>query len=172
MFGYIFFSPHLTDSAGAIRASNVYWDLNIHLPIIQLFALGDNFPAENDSLAGVALTYHFFFDLCVAINTRLGEGFVRGLNYTSIVALAMMLLAGAGLVKELFGSYLAPCVLMVLVVTSGSLRYVFDVESILSTGLVAWFKDVLYAHPYHAAFVPNNYAGYNGNMFNMFYFLA
>lgn len=172
LFGYIFFSPHLTDSAGAIRASNVYWDLNIHLPIIQLFALGDNFPAENDSLAGVALTYHFFFDLCVAINTRLGEGFVRGLNYTSIVALAMMLLAGGGIVKELFGSYLAPCVLMVLVVTSGSLRYVFDVESILSTGLVAWFQSVLYAHPYHAAFVPNNYAGYNGNMFNMFYFLA
>lgn len=172
LFGYVFFSHHLTDSAGAIKTSNAYWDLSVHLPIVQLFAFGDNFPAENDSLAGVALTYHFFFDLCVAINTRLGEGLVHGLNYTSIVALCMMFLSGAGLIKELSGSYLAACIFMPLVVTSGSLRYVFDVESILSTGLVAWLKGVLDAHPYHFAFVPNNYAGYNGNMFNMFYFLA
>jgi len=172
LFGWMFFSRHLSDSAGAIRTSDVYWDLSVHLPIIQLFALGDNFPAENDSLAGVALTYHFFFDLCVAINTRLGEGLVHGLNYTSIVALCMMLLAGAGLIKELFGSHLAPWVFMLLVVTSGSLRYVFDVDSILSSGLSTWLSGVLEAHPYHFAFMPGNYAGYNGNMLNMFYFLA
>lgn len=172
VFGYGFFSPHLTESAGAISTSNVYWDLSVHLPIIQLLALGDNFPAENDSLAGVALTYHFFFDLCVAINARLGGSLVQGLNYTSIVAFSMMLLAGAGLVKELFGSYRASCVLMLLVVTSGSLRYFFDVESIRSIGLVTWLQEVFNAHPYHFAFVPDHYAGYNGNMFNMFYFLA
>jgi hypothetical protein len=171
-FAALFYLPHLSEESGLIKKSAVYWDFNIHFPIIQSFVRGDNFPAQNPSMAGVPLTYHFFFDLLVSIYSSLGTDLVTAMNFVSIMSLAAMLLGLFGLSVEIFSSYLVGAVALPLVVTTASLRFLMDARNIWRESLFGWLEKVLRQHPYHFAFVEGNVAGYNGNMFNVFYFLA
>jgi len=118
-----FYWPHLFVEDGVIKRSQVYWDFNIHFPVIQSFVLGDNFPAENMTFSGTPLTYHFFFDLLCAIYACLGLDLIQGLNWASAVSFGMMLLAIYSACIELFKSRGTAMVAVGLVLTSSSLRF-------------------------------------------------
>jgi len=171
IFSLRFFLPQLQMDGDLIKTSEVYWDFPIHVPIIQGFVLGDNFPPQNSSLSGIPLTYHFFSDFLVSIYAALGLDLVLGMNGVSVVAFGFLLVTAYGLAVEFFRSRIAGYVAMILVPTSGSLRFVFDISKIWESSFRQWFSG-MHGHPYFAAFSPNHTAGYNGNMFNMFYFLA
>lgn len=171
IFSLRFFLPQLFMDGDLIKTSEVYWDFPIHVPIIQGFVLGDNFPPQNSSLSGIPLTYHFFSDFLVSIYAALGLDLVLSMNGVTIVAFAFLLVTTYGLAVEFFRSRIAGYLAMALVITSGSLRFVFDIAKIWESSFRQWFSG-MHGHPYFAAFSPNHTAGYNGNMFNMFYFLA
>jgi hypothetical protein len=170
-FSFFFFLSHLRLDGNLIKISLVYWDFSIHLPVIQGFALGDNFPAENNSLSGVPLTYHFFFDFLVSMYAALGLDVVLGMNAVTIISFGFLLMTAYGLTLEFMWSRTAGCIAMALVPTSGSLRFVLDLVDIW-TGTLHQRLSRLTDHPYYAAIPPHAIAGHNGNMFNIFYFLV
>lgn len=170
-FAYLFFLSQLRTDEGVIKTALIYWDFPIHAPIIQGFSEGDNFPAQNNSLAGVPLTYHFFFDFLTSIYAALGLDLVGSVNTVSTVALGMLLACIFGLTTEIFGSRLCAGIATILAITTGSLRIVYDIQKISNQSFWEWILSIS-SHPYEVALLPTNVAGYNGNMFNMFYFLA
>lgn len=171
LFAFYFFLSQLRTDGGLIRPSAVYWDFPVHVPVIQGFVLGDNFPAQNNSLSGVPLTYHFFSDFLISIYAALGLDLVLGVNAVTTIALGFLLTCVYGVAREFFHSRTAGWVAMLLVVTTGSLRFGYDLKVIWRDSFPHWIS-LITRHPYDAALLPDNLAGYNGNMFNMFYFLA
>lgn len=171
LFASFFFLSHLRIDDGIIKTSIVYWDFPVHAPIIQGFVLGDNFPAQNNSLSGVPLTYHFFSDFLISIYAALGLDLVLGVNAVTTVALGFLLTTIYGFVLEFFHSRMAGWMAMVLVCTSGSLRFLIDLQVIRRESFSHWLSTIS-GHPFYVALLADNPAGYNGNMFNMFYFLA
>jgi hypothetical protein len=176
-FAYLLFIPHLQQREQGIFRSSVYWDFSIHYPIIQTFVHGDNFPPENESFAGVPMTYHFFFDFLTAIYSTFGLGLVGAMQFVSILSMAVMLLAVAGLGSEWFGSRAVGVLAGLLCVTSSSLRFISPPLvggkpdwSEPATVFLALARNTI--DPYVAGFVPGNPFAYNGNMWNVFYFIA
>jgi hypothetical protein len=171
VFSVLLFRPHLAESSGYIFRSEVYWDFAIHFPLIQTFVHGDNFPPENESYAGVPMTYHFFFDLLVAIYAALGLDLVGALQYVSIMTLCGMLVAVIGLATEMFGSRSIGVLAALLCITTGSLRFANTIGTwgggITDIPLLLANK----SHPYAFSFVQGHPFGYNGGMWNVFYFV-
>lgn len=171
LFAFYFFQSQLRTDAGVIKHAAVYWDFPVHAPIIQGFVLGDNFPAQNNSLSGVPLTYHFFCDFLISMYAALGLDLVAGVNAVTTIGLGFLLITAFGLAIEFFKSRAAGYVAMALVPTSASLRFIHDILVIKKHSLSHWLSS-LSGHPYHTALLSENPGGYNGNMFNIFYFLA
>lgn len=174
LFSIYFYKPHLKLENGSIYTSPVYWDFQWHAPLIQNFAFGDNFPPQNESFAGLPMTYHLFWGFLTAIYVSSGLDLVYGLNYISITCLFFLLVSIIGFGEELFRSFKIGILAAILTVTSSSLRFIDYFNQISKIDLFQIVKDVFTntAHPYFFSFVAGNPAGYNGTMFNMFYFLA
>lgn len=170
-FAFYFFLSQLRTDDGVIKAALIYWDFPVHAPIIQGFSQGDNFPAQNNSLAGIPLTYHFFFDFLISIYAALGLDLVGGINAVSVIAFGMLLACMFGFASEFLCSRSAGFLAMLLAITTGSLRFIYDIKTVLKDSFSDWLLSIAH-HPYYVALLPNNVAGYNGNMFNIFYFLA
>lgn len=167
LFSYSFFAPHLAQYGRKIYTSPVYWDFKLHMPMIQNFALGDNVPPENESFSGVPLTYHFFWAFLVSIYSAAGLGLVAAVQTVSILSFFMLLVTILGLGEEFFSSFGIGALAVVLTITSSSLRFLYEDPFELVRRL---FTNT--GHPYFFSFIPGNPFGYNGTMFNLFYFLV
>lgn len=180
IFCTAFYRPQLDQSSGAIYRTPIYWDFNVHAPIVQSFAFGDNFPAENESFAGVPETYHFFFDLLTAIPVSLGIGLASSFFLVSAASLFAMLGLLVGFGEELCGSAAAGMFAALFACTSSSLHvvslFVSAVRADSADGaggrsFGGILRAALTAHPYIGSFAKGNPFAYNGTMFNVFYFL-
>ncbi|MEO8189595.1 MAG: hypothetical protein ABI682_04580 [Acidobacteriota bacterium] len=172
-FAFVFYRPHLEQTPAALYRSPIYWDLNVHAPIVQNFAFGDNFPAQNESFSGAPETYHFFFDLLTAVPVSFGVSLANAFLLVSAAALFAVLGLLAGFAEELAGSAAPGMVAALLACTSSSLRFVDALAPRTGRPAFAGVADLLTRreHPYLASFVPGNPFAYNGTMFNLFYFL-
>jgi hypothetical protein len=173
-FSVLFFSRHLAQNSNQIMTSPAYWDFSVHFPVIQTFAFGDNFPPENESFSGFPMTYHYFFDLLTAIYAAIGMDLVPAVNFVSTVSFFMMLVAIMGIADEIFLSWKIGMIAVVLTVTSSSLAFIPFLAARSSLDPYDILLDIISnrAHPYFFSFVPGNPFGYNGTMFNLFYFVA
>ncbi|MBM3283498.1 hypothetical protein FJY90_04550, partial [Candidatus Gottesmanbacteria bacterium] len=118
VFSFYLFKIHLSQNNGVIYTSPVFWDFKVHVPIIQNFVFGDNFPPENVSFSGMPMTYHFFFDLLIAIYSSLGLDLAGSVNFVSTTSFFFMLLAIIGLSEELFNSIIIGAITILLTITS------------------------------------------------------
>ena len=172
-FAVFFYRPHLAQTAEALSRSPVYWDLNVHAPIVQNFAFGDNFPAQNESFAGAPETYHFFFDLVTAVPVAFGVPLASAFLLVSAASLFAVLGLLAGFAEELAGGAGAGMLAALLACTSSSLRFSDALAPRTGRAVLGGVADLLTRrdHPYLASFVTGNPFAYNGTMFNLFYFL-
>ncbi|MFN2633074.1 MAG: hypothetical protein ABR610_06630 [Thermoanaerobaculia bacterium] len=172
-FSFFFYRPHMAQTPEALFRSPVYWDLNVHAPIVQNFAFGDNFPAQNESFAGAPETYHFFFDLLTAVPVAFGVRLAPAFLLVSAASLFAVLGLLAGFAEELGGGPGAGMLAAMLACTSSSLRFVDALAPRAGRSLTGGVADLLTRrdHPYLASFVAGNPFAYNGTMFNLFYFL-
>ncbi len=172
-FAFFFYRPHLAQTPETLSRSPIYWDLNVHAPIVQNFAFGDNFPAQNESFAGAPDTYHFFFDLLTAVPVVFGVRLASAFLLVSAASLFALLGLLAGFAEELGGSAGAGMLAAVLACTSSSLRFTDALAPRAGRAFLAGVTDLLTRrdHPYLASFVAGNPFAYNGTMFNLFYFL-
>lgn len=171
VFSVAFYRPHLAQSPDAIVRSPVYWDFNVHAPIVQTFVFGDNFPPKNESFAGVPETYHFFFDLFTAIPVSFGVGLADAFQLVSATTLFALLGSMAGFTEELAGAALPGMIAALLACTSSSL-HVFTEWFSDGGSFLSPFRAALDArHPYVFSFVKGSPFAYNGTMFNLFYYL-
>ncbi len=172
-FAFFFYRPHLAQTSEALYRSPVYWDLNVHVPIVQNFAFGDNFPAQNESFAGAPETYHFFFDLLTAVPVAFGVRLAPAFLLVSAMTLFAVLGLLAGFAEELAGSAGTGMLAAVFACTSSSLRFLDAVAPRPGRPAFAGVWELLSRreHPYIASFVAGNPFAYNGTMFNLFYFL-
>lgn len=171
---YAIYAPHLWNQAGLLMRSHVYWDFPLHFPIIQSFAQGDNFPPQSEAFSGMPLAYHYFFDLLCAIYCSLGLDLAGGINLASMASLLFLLLLLGGMAEELLGSLAAGWIAGILSLTSSSMRFLNELELAAESGIRA---AILYPfepwiHGYINSLLPGNPAGYNGTMFNVFYFIV
>ena len=171
LFAFLFYRPHLKQTPDAIFRSPVYWDFNVHAPIVQTFAFGDNFPAGNESFAGAPLTYHFFFDLFTAVPVSFGVGLADAFLLTAAASLFGLLALLAGFSEELLGGPGAGMLAALFACTSSSLRFIDSFRPRPGWSLAGPFLEALHRHPYLVSFVPGNPFAYNGTMLNAFYFV-
>lgn len=165
LFSFFLFSPHLATSGGTIYTSPTYWDFNIHFPIIQTLVWGDNILPENESFAGLPMTYHYLYDFLNAMYASLGWELVGSLTLVAVLSFTCMLVMIVGVGEELLGSLLAGFIAVFLTLTNGSLRFLYTAR-LLSPNLFSA------PHPYFYSLLPGNPFGYNGTMFNIYYFIA
>lgn len=174
LFSYFFYNHHLELKYGYIFTSSVYWDFKWNAPVIQNFVYGDNFPPQNEAFAGVPATYHFLWFLLVAIYSATGLDLVFGMNGLGIIGLFFLITAIIGLGEELFKSTKIGILAVLLTITSSSLRFISYFKNMENHNIFQITKSILLntEHPYFFSFVSGNPFGYNGTMFNMYYFLA
>jgi len=167
------FTVHLNQRGGIIYTSPTYWDFKIHVPIIQNFAWGDNFPPENMQFTNLPLTYHYFFDFLVAVYASLGLNLVSAVNLLSVISFTAMLLGIIGLAEEFFHSTAIGIIAAIFTLTSSSLRFFDYFATHWGTKFTDMIRGILtnIEHPFVFSFVKGNPFGYNGTMFNMFYFV-
>lgn len=173
VFSFYLFKIHLSQNNGVIYTSPVFWDFKVHVSIIQNFVFGDNFPPENVSFSGISMTYHFFFDLLIAIYSSLGLDLAGSVNFVSTTSFFFMLLAIIGLSEELFNSIIIGAITILLTITSSSLRFINYFISAWDGNLIKTITQILRnsQHPFSFSFIEGNPFGYNGTMFNIFYFI-
>jgi hypothetical protein len=171
LFSVAFYRPHLVQSPEAVGRSPIYWDFNVHAPIVQTFVFGDNFPPENESFAGVPETYHFFFDLLTAIPVSFGVGLADAFLLVSATTLFALLGSLAGFTEELAGTALPGMIAALLACTSSSLHFFTEWFSDGGSFLSPFRAAFDARHPYVFSFVKGTPFAYNGTMFNLFYYL-
>lgn len=171
---YQLYSRQLTYRDGAIYNNFIYWDLKWHAGLIQNFVYGNNFPVENESFAGAPQTYHFFWGFLQATYSALGWNLVESINYLSITAFFVLGIGIIGLAREFFQSWWPALLACVLALTHGSLRFIENVQNNPSTSPVDLFWSIILNNdrPDLVALPAGQPFGYNGNMFNLFYFVA
>lgn len=167
------FTPHLSVTDSSIDTSALYWDFTCHFATIQGFAVGDNFPPQMESFAGVYQTYHFMSNVPMGILTALGEHPGHAINLYSIIVFTVLLLSIVGIVEELFHSRAAGIMAVGMTLTASSLRWITMArEADWSQPLIV-LQHIFYnnAHPYLFGFEDPGIRGYDGNMYNLFYFI-
>lgn len=173
IFSFMFFAPHLIFKDGSIYTSPIYWDFHWHVGVIQNFVYGNNFPPQYEAYAGVPMTYHFFGDFVFAIYSSLGLPLVGAMNVGSILVLFFVLLAIIGCGEEFFHSKRAGIIAAILVVTTGSMHFIYFLSGMNDKTIWEGIASILgnTQHPWKVSFIEGNPNNYNGTMFNMFYFL-
>lgn len=174
IFPFFLFNPQLAHVEDKIYTSPIFWDFNIHFPIIQNFVYGDNFPPQNESFSNVPMTYHYFFDLLTAIYAASGLGLVGSINFISILSFSFLLISFIGFGEEIFNSTATGFIAVLLTLTSSSLRFIDYFSRASSLSLITTIKSIFTntQHPFFSSFVEGNPFGYKGFMFDIFYFVA
>lgn len=174
LFSILLFQSQLSYTGNTIYRSRVYWDFNIHYPVIQSFVFGDNFPPQNESFAGIPMTYHYPFYLLTAVYTSTGMDLITALNLVSIVTFFLMLVAIIGFCEEIFSDIKIGYLAIILTLTSGSLRFInYFIDNKITNPFLSLIHIISNRqNPYSFSFVTNNPFGYNGTMLNLFYFVA
>ncbi|MCO6431642.1 MAG: hypothetical protein J5J00_12335 [Deltaproteobacteria bacterium] len=167
-----FYSHHLIRD-GDIYRTQIYWDFTVIFPIVQSFVAGDNFPPENPLFSGVQLTYHYLPSLLVAVYSTFGLDLPDAINLFSIIQFSLLMLTVTAAGEEFFESKAAGLVAALLLATSGSLRFVSEFAGRKNQTVSEIISELYYneQHPYLFALLQGNPFGYDGNMFNVFYYL-
>lgn len=170
---YCIFSVHLTVKETAVFASPVYWDFPCHLTSIQGFVHGDNFPPQMEVYAGVFQTYHFLANIPMAIFSALGLHPAHAITWYSVVAFTVLLLTIVGVCEEIFTSTAAGLIAVLLALTSSSLRFIDFFRRQDWTSPLTTFQQILTndLNPYTFSFELSSPYGYQGVMYNLFYFI-
>lgn len=172
--GFLFL-PQLQDTGGVLTRNFVFWDFEAIAPVIQSFVYGDNFPPQNERFAGVPMTYHYLSMIVMAGYSVLGLGLVDAINVFSMFSFAALLLVVSGGVDEFFrvrirGAWAA----LFLTLTTGSLSVIYlwlRREKMFGSSWVGFLR-YYRSNPYQLGLPPENCCNYNGNMSNLFYFIA
>lgn len=169
----LFYWHHLTTKEGTIYRSALYWDFPGQFSMVQSFILGNNFPPSNELHSGAPLAYHYFFFLWVALYGVLGGDLTLAVNCSSILAFAAVLVLVVGVAEEFTRNRMVGLIALVLALTTASYRWL---DLILDSSDRTFIKRI--ASPFYRTTSPDSVAltptrrfGYNGNMFNLFYFL-
>jgi len=173
LFAFFFYSPHLATIDGTIFRSGVYWDFTVIYPIVQAFIFGENFPPQNMTYSGIPLTYHYFCPLLTSIYSVLGLPLTSAINFFSITQLTLFVLALVGAGEVLFTSLWTGALIAFLAFTTGSLRFIADIFGNSLIGVWTKIRELFWntGHPDDFAILDDRSYGYNGSMFNMFYYL-
>lgn len=169
----LLFSPQLLEIDGTIFRSPIYWDFHWHAALVQSFVLGDNFPPQNESFAGVAHAYHYLWAVLVGIYSSHGLGLVHSINLYSIVFFFFILLTLIGLSEEFFKTKVVGILAILLTFTSSSLRFIHYFMQNADQSLLSVLSNIFFntKHPWEMSYLPNKLYGYNGTQFNLFYFI-
>lgn len=169
-FSYALFSPHAYQEGAELYRSGLYWDFTAHYPIVQNFVFGDNFPAQDETAAGLPLLYHFYGDLQVALASALGTTLAESFLWVSTLSLACLLVLVREFAKDLFKSEVAAWAAAAFVVTSSNIRWVFDLlGSACKPATLAPLEQ--YVHAARHGIAKCSFGDFNVTMFNLFYFV-
>lgn len=168
-FALAFYLPQLYMQNNIIYTSPIYWDFHWHANLIQNFVYGDNFPVQNEAFGGVTHTYHYLWGVATAMYVTCGLRLVDAINTISILGLFFLLLGVIGFVEEVFNSKFQGVIALLLMLTSSSLHFISFIGS-SPAQIISYIQNTT-NHPFAASFIHNNLFGYQGIMFNMFYFL-
>ncbi len=164
------FQVHFFERDGVLHRSHIYWDASAHYPIIQSFVFGDNFPAGDETAAGLPLFYHFMGDLQVANNVALGASLPAALLWVSVLSLMSLMILAREYARVLFKVELAGWMAGLLVVTSSNLRWLFEIwESSPAQNLFRPFFSR--GGPMRFSNLEYTFGRFNVSMFNIFYFI-
>ena len=174
LFAVLFFTPHVQIEKDVIYSSPIYWDFHWHAAIIQNFVFGNNFPPQEEALAGAPLTYHFFGDFVIAMYESVGFSIAQALNFVSVLVFFALLMTIVGFAQELFHRKQIGYIAVVLTMTSSSWRFVTDFKNMQGLSIFQMVGSILTnaANPFQFSFLPDrNPSTYAGTMFNLFYYL-
>lgn len=170
---FIFFENQLQLKHNQIFTSFIFWDFHWHVGSINNFAYGDNFPPQNEAISGLVNVYHYFFDLIPAVYETLGANLADAINLASGLSLGFLLLTVIGLMNEYAKNSVSFFLLPLAVLSHGSLQFIQTALQIAS-GRIEPAQVLLTNRPDLIDFNFDSDGGiffYNGNMFNIFYFL-
>jgi hypothetical protein len=167
-FSYALFLPHVYQEGAELYRSALYWDFTAHYPIVQNFVFGDNFPAQDETAAGLPLLYHFYGDLQVALASALGTPLAESFLWVSALSLASLLVLVREFAKDLFRSETAAWSAAAFIVTSSNIRWVFDlVGNACRPETLAPLEG--YVHAARHGIAKCSFGDFNVTMFNLFY---
>lgn len=169
---WLLYEPHLALQDGVLFRSPIYWDFTSHFPMIQNFAIGDNFPTTNEQAAGLPLCYHYLFDLLVASYSACGLNLVSSILWLSVLGMTSLLLIGGGMCKELFNSHVAAAAIFPLMIVSTSLRWTYELYWMRQLG---WWWAIQrignLTDPNRNVAILLGETRYNSRYFSLFYFM-
>ncbi|MBI4226445.1 hypothetical protein HY612_05025 [Candidatus Roizmanbacteria bacterium] len=136
--------------------------------LIQNFWLGDNFPPQNESVAGLYHVYHYFWAMIPALFEALGLSLVSAINLYSALFFSLVMLTAVGIMEEYFFSKIAYILLPIFIVSHGSLK-LFDYLYTRAI-LIGWNRQ-FFEVPVLIGTVHGGRFGFNDDMFNVSYFI-
>lgn len=165
---YLFFTNLLTIKDTLVMVSPAYIDFHWHVRLIQNLTFGDNFPPQNESIAGIYHVYHYFWAVIPSIYQILGLNLAQAINLYSALFFSSIVFMGYGFMKEYGYARILFILLPLFILTHGSFKFI-DHFMELASGTT--FKGFFPDYNYFFDFARNSAFGYNGNMFNVFYFI-
>lgn len=169
-FSHALFEWHFFLDGNVLYRSKIYWDITAHYPIIQNFVFGDNFPAVDETAAGIPLIYHFFGDLQVAQYVSLGASLPGALLWVSTLSLAALMLLAQRLAEEVCKSRAAGVAAALIIISASNLRWLAEFFSPPpESSVFAPFTRAVSPMSYSAPLYP--FGSFNVSMFNLFYFV-
>lgn len=174
LFSEHLFSRQLVEMNGIIFRSPIYWDFDWHSALIQNFVLGDNFPPQNEAFAGVPHVYHYFWAILTGIYAATSLGLVKAINFYSAISFFFILISLVGISEEIFRKKIIGIIAIMLAITSSSFHIVDYILMHLHENFLAQIKYIFLTNrsPWETSFLPDKLYGYNGTMFNIFYFIV
>jgi hypothetical protein len=146
LFWRIFNRAVIEDASGIYTGLlNNFGDLPFHISVITSFALGNNFPPQDPTYAGVPFTYPFLTDFISAIFVRCGASLRESMfieNYLLAIAFVGLIHRWAWvMLRDRLAAVLTP----VIVLLNGGLGWVllWDQMKEDRTGLLGAFKNLL-----------------------------
>ena len=146
LFWRIFSRAVIEDASGIYTGLlNNFGDLPFHISVITSFALGNNFPPQDPTYAGVPFTYPFLTDFISAIFVRCGANLRESMfieNYLLAIAFVGLIHRWAWvMLRDRLAAVLTP----VLVLLNGGLGWVllWDQMKEDRAGLLGAFKNLL-----------------------------
>ena len=169
-FSACFYLCQLQQRGDLIFKTFIYWDFGGQVSLVQSFVKADNIPPQSELLSGAPLVYHFFFFLLTAVYS-IDLDIVGGFNFASIIGFTCVLVLLFGLAEELSCRFASGWIALFLGVASGNLAFVhffFGTSDLSPIGKLLKLVQPE-TRPDLVNFVPK--AGFNPNMFNLFYFM-
>ncbi len=166
---HAFFTNQLSMKDQSIYISNMYIDFHWHVRLIENFAFGNNFLPQNESVAGVYHVYHYMWSVIPALYRILGLNIALSINIYSTIFFMTLLLTAIGIVYEITKSKISYILVPLFIMTHGSLKFIDYISRLFIQQ--ESFVRIFNVWPNALDFNVNGMFGYNGNMFNMYYYI-